>query len=130
MKRIRVLLRIFVCVLLMLSALVFAAIEGWQLFSGDWRLYENDSLALAQIIVKIMLCLYCFGVSLRGALLRNEPWLWGGLQLLGITLAAAPFVSNHLGDVFVLPAVLFLISDARVWGFIFERRKKTCDESC
>lgn len=128
MKKIRLLLHNVVCVLFMLSSLVFVTVGGWQLFSGDWTLFENDSLALAQIVAKIVLSTYCFAISLRALLRRKQSCLWTGVQLFGVALAAAPFVSNHLGYLFVLLAVLFLLLEPAVWRFLLSKGK-TGDDS-
>lgn len=125
MKRIRLLLHSVMCILFMLSAFVFVTIGGWQLLSGDWTLFENDQLALVQIVAKIMLSLYCFVISLRAVLRRKKSCLWAGVQLLGITLAAAPFISNHLGYLFVVFAVLFLLSELNVWTTVFGKNATT-----
>lgn len=124
MKKVRIWLRMIVCVLFMLSAVVFASIEGLLLFSDDWKLFENDRLAFVQLIAKILLCLYCFTINLRATLKRKQSDLWSGIQLLGVTLAAAPFLSNHLGVPFAVLAVLFLISEPCVWDFLFDRTSK------
>lgn len=116
MKKIGSLLRIVICSLFLLSALVFTVIEGWQLLSGDWRLFENDHLALAQNVVRLLLCLYCFWLSLHCILGKKPSYSWEGAQLLGISLAAAPFVSNHLALPFILLAALLLLLELRNAG--------------
>lgn len=113
MKRIGTWLRMAACILVMLGALALGAIVVWQLLSGDWKLFENQHLALVQVLAKLLLCLHGFMIGLRGAMGRAS--LWDAAQLLAVTLAAAPFFSNHLGLLFVLFAALFFLSRPQLW---------------
>lgn len=110
MKKVKTVLRIFLCALFILGGLVFGAIQGFQILSGDWRLFENQGLALIQYLAKCLLALYCLGISLAAAIRYRQSCLWTGAQLLAITLASAPFVSNGLGWPFVGLAVLLLLT--------------------
>lgn len=129
MKKTLILLHIAVCALFMLSSLLFAAIEIFQLFSGDWKLFENEILAFMQIAAKILLSFYCFAISIRAVIRNKQPFLFEGIQLLLITLSAAPFVSNNFGWLFVVPAALFLISDPSAWSFLSGKIRKTKETS-
>lgn len=126
MKKAVYALRVAICALLMLSALVFAAIEGWQLASADWALFENHRLVLVQTTARLIMALYCFGICLNAVLRKKQSFAWEGLRLLAVALAAAPFVSNYLGWAVACPALLLLISDPCVWRFLLRLPTKAC----
>lgn len=111
MKKTGTILRTAICAVLMFSSLLFAAVEGFNLFSGDWKLFENEGVAFFQTAAKILLSLFCFAVCLSVMIRKDKPALWEGIMLLGMTLSAAPFVSNNLGWLFVALAALFMISE-------------------
>lgn len=123
MKKIASVLRALLCGLMLLSALAFTAVALWQLFSQDWKLFENVYLALGQVLAKLLLSLFCFTLSLRALIRGNSPCFWEGIFLLGITLAAAPFVSNQLGWLLALPSAGFLLLELGIRG-IPGRQKK------
>lgn len=126
MKKLGILLRIAVCALLVLSGVGVIAVAGWQLVSGDWKLFENDIWALIQIFAKILLSVYCIGIALKAIYQKKGACLWTAVRLFAVSLVAAPFPSNHLGWLFVLPAFLFLLLQPDIWHFLLERYRIHC----
>lgn len=118
------LIRIAGCILFMISSVLFMAVSGWQLFSGDWRLFENNLPALVHMLIKLLLSLYCLALSLKAAFRKNGTALWEGIQLLAVSLTAAPLVSNRLGWLFVLFSAPVLLSDAFARRFSFGKSGK------
>lgn len=110
MKKLHTAFRVLIGVLGMLCTLAFAGIELWAIVSGDWQLFENDVTALLQLCVRLLLLCYCFGICLWSVMRRERSFRREGLQLLAISLAVTPFLSNHLGWAFVLLSVLFLLA--------------------
>lgn len=121
MKKAWTFLRISICSLCMLTALIFVCIEGWLLFSGDWKLFENDLLVVFQLCARLLAALLASATSLMAALQRKPSFLREGSCMLILSLASLPFISNQLGWSFVVLSVLFLLSDQTIYRFALSR---------
>lgn len=95
--------------LVMLVSLVFVVLEGTLLFTGDFLLYEWQLLAFLQRILRFLLPAAAFAVGLLFFLKRQRSFLPESLTILLCTAAAAPFIGNSVGFVFIAIAALFII---------------------
>ena len=101
-----------------LMAVVFLVIEGWLLFAGDWRLFENTGLAFVQALCRSFLALLAVYVGFSTILWKkrkNTGLVWG---LLASALVSVPFLSNGAGWIPVMLAGVFLLAG------ILDGRKK------
>lgn len=103
------------CVLGAVLALAFLMIEGFLLISGDWKLFENSTLALVQLCLKCLFALFALGISLLAIARKNRCFIWAGLCMLAASLACVPFMSNGLGWCFAAVSALFILSEECVW---------------
>lgn len=93
-----------------LMAVAFLVIEGWLLFAGDWRLFENSGLAFVQALCRFFLALLAVYAGFSTILWkkRKNPGLaWG---LFASALVSVPFLSNGAGWILVMLAGMFLLA--------------------
>ena len=103
------LFRIITAVLLTVASLAFMIIEGALLLSGDFQLYENPAIALAQQFVRLLLPAVSLTVGLL-SLIRRRRFR---LESLVFTVAAAiiaPSLSNQIGIYLLLLSALFALA--------------------
>lgn len=115
MKIIRIILRIPVCLLCLILALAFVVIEGHLFVTCEFRLFENGTLALIQQAVKVLISLYACVSALGAIIFPNKSYFREGILFLSVSLASAPFLTNHIGLCFMLLSILFILTDVRLW---------------
>ncbi len=115
MKIIRIILRIPVCLLCLILALAFVVIEGHLFVTCEFRLFENSTLALIQQCVKVLISLYACTSALGAIVFPNKSFFREGILFLSVSLASAPFLTNHIGLCFIFLSVLFILTDIQLW---------------
>lgn len=119
MKRSNRIVRNGICILCMLTALIFLVIEGWLLFAGDWKLFENHTLAAVQASLRVLVTLAAFLLSTWAFVRKERNFVWAGAGFLAASVLSLPFVSNGIGWIFVILSALFLLSERSIWQRIF-----------
>ena len=109
MKKWSLVLRAASSLPVLLAGLIWAALEGFLLFSGDWLLYENQALAFIQEGLKWMMAVLALYQGGRGVLWPDRPAAFGGICMFAASAAAAPLMSNGFGLYFCLAAAIFLL---------------------
>jgi hypothetical protein len=111
MKKCLFLIRILAAVLLAVASLAFMIIEGALLLSGDFRLYENPAIALAQLLARLLLPTASFAVGLRAVIhARHRRFRPESLCFAAAAALTAPFASNRIGVYCFLLCALFALS--------------------
>lgn len=111
MKKCLFLIRILAAVLLTAVSLAFIVIEGALLLSGDFRLYENPAIALAQQFVRLLLPAVSLTVGLRALIhARHRRFRPESLCFAAAAAITAPFASNRIGVYCFLLCALFALS--------------------
>lgn len=119
MKKAYDILRSCVLILCVLVALVFLAVEGWLLLSGDWKLFEYPGLACMQLVLRIALLLPGLLVCCFALVRKDRSFVAAGLGFLAASVIAVFSLSNGLGWALVLLSGLFLLTDRKVWRLMF-----------
>jgi hypothetical protein len=105
------LFRVITAVLLAVASLAFIIIEGALLLSGDFRLYENPAIALAQQFVRLLLPAVSLTVGLRALIhARHRRFRPESLCFAASAALTAPFASNRIGVYCFLLCALFALS--------------------
>lgn len=124
MKKALRIFRIIICVIGMAASLFFVFTEGLMLITGDWKLFENESLALIRYFIRLLFSVFAFAICFIAVWKKNRSFWREGLCLLIVSLSVAPFVSNCLGWCMALLCVLFLLSEQQVRSLFFRKYKE------
>lgn len=101
------------CLLCALGALVFLAIEGFLLFSGDWLLFESPLLGALQLLARMALALSALVTALWPLFRRGQSLPIPAPAFLAAALASTFFLSNGIGWALVALALLFVLFHPR-----------------
>ena len=110
MKKLTFTLRISSGVLVALVAFVFAILEATLLVTLDFTLYENQSIALIQLVARLILSLAALALGILSIVKSRRSFLPEGICLMASTAVMIPFISNSFGIYFAAAAALFVIS--------------------
>ena len=103
------LFRIITAVLLAVASLAFMIIEGALLLSGDYLLYENPAIALAQQFARLLLPIASLAVGLL-VLIKRRRFRLESLFLTAAAAITAPSLSNQIGIYLLLLSALFALA--------------------
>lgn len=117
MKKVGKILCYIFAAFVILFSLIFIVIEGYNLFSGDWTLYENATNGFVRYLCRFILAL--FGISLGiftyFALNKKESetlktyFFFGTFALLIASIIIFQFATNYMDILFsTLPSLYFL----------------------
>ena len=116
MKRFSLILRTLSGSLVALVALVFTVLEATLLVTLDFTLYENELLALLQLVVRLLIGAASLTLGIVSLIKRTRSFLPESICLLAASAAMIPFVSNGFGLYFTAVSALFVLSH-----FLFSR---------
>ena len=110
MKVFNLIFRITTGVLVALVALVFTVLEGTLLVTLDFILYENELLALLQLVLRLVLSLSALTLGITSIVKSKRSFFYEGLCLIAVSALMIPLVSNGFGIYFTIIATLFATS--------------------
>ena len=110
------LLRLILSVLIGLLALVFAVIEGRNLFSGDWLIYEYAFNGLVRYMSRLLLALFALSqgilplINLKRKSLRLARMnLAGSVGLVVMSVFLFAFATNYVGEAALGIALIYFV---------------------
>lgn len=110
MKKLSVALRLISGILVAVVALVFVILEATLLITLDFKLYENQTLAFIQLILRLIIAAYALVLGVLSIIKSNRSFLWEGICMLAVSLVMIFFASNNVGVYFTILSLLFVIS--------------------
>ena len=110
MKTLSLVLRTLAGALVALVALVFVVIEGTMLVTLDFVLFENEIMALVQLVLKLLIALIALAIGVLSLVKRSRSFFFEGICLLLGSAVMIPFVSNHFGLYFTAVSAFFMLS--------------------
>lgn len=110
MKTLSLVLRVLSGALVALVALVFTVLEGTLLVTLDFALYENQAVALIQLVLKLLIALIALAIGVLSLVKRSRSFFFEGICLLLGSAVMIPFVSNHFGLYFTAVSAFFMLS--------------------
>lgn len=114
-------IRILVCALCVFFALAFIGIEGFVLFAGEWKLFENGAISLLQTLLKLAVSVFAFYTAFVSLIKPGQSKLTAGAGFFLSSLISVPFLNNHIGWVFVSLSILFILTDKGLWRLLFQK---------
>ena len=122
MKILSTVLRSVFALVVIIVALAFAAIEVSLLLTLDFTLFENEALALVQLILKLAIALSALMLGLFALIKTKRSFLTESICLLLSSAVMIPFISNGIGIYIAIVAVLFMLTNL---FFTLTRPKQT-----
>lgn len=110
MKKLSVALRLISGILVAVVAVVFVILEATLLVTLDFKLYENQTLAFIQIILRLVIAAYALALGVLSIIKSKRSFLWEGICLLAASLVMIFFASNNVGVYFTILSLMFVIS--------------------
>ena len=115
MKKLSFALRVISGSLVALVALVFLVLEATLLVTLDFNLYENELLALVQLVLRLLIAVSAFTLGVASLVRKQRLFLPEGICLLASVAVMIPFVSNGFGLYFTAVAALFVLAHLLAW---------------
>ena len=122
MKILSTVLRSVFALVVIILALAFAAIEVSLLLTLDFTLFENEALALVQLILKLAIALSSLVLGLFALIKTKRSFLTESICLLLSSAVMIPFISNGIGIYIAIVAVFFMLTNL---FFTLTRPKQT-----
>ena len=110
MKKFCLIFRYTASSLVALVALVFTVLEATLLVTLDFTLYEDQLIALLQLVLRLLMASSALTLGVLSLVKRAHSFLPHSLCLLASSVVMIPFVSNRFGIYFTVLSVLFLLS--------------------
>ena len=110
MKKFSLILRYISSSLVTLVALVFTVLEATLLVTLDFTLYENQLIALVQLVLRLLIASIALTLGILSLVKKTRSFLPHSICLLSSSAVMIPFVSNNVGIYFTAVSALFLIS--------------------
>lgn len=118
---------------IILFSLIFIVIEGYNLFSADWTLYENATDGFVRYLCRFILAIFgiVIGIFTYFAMSKksNKTLLiylyFGSIAFIISSIIISFFATNYLDILFcVVPILYFLGVTLYFWGINRESKKK------
>ncbi len=101
-----------------LFSLVFIVIEGYNLFSGDWMLYENAINGFVRYLCRFILALFgitigiftYFALSKKSNKTMFTYFYFGTFALLISSIIVSLTATNYLDILFIILPILYFLS--------------------
>ena len=110
MKKCSIVFRYTSGALVVLVALVFTVLEATLLVTMDFTLYENQFIALVQLLLRLLIAASALTLGIWSLVKGKRSFLPHSGCLLVSSAVMIPFVSNHIGICFTAVSALFLLS--------------------
>ena len=110
MKKFSTILRYTSSALVALVALVFTVLEATLLITLDFTLYENQFIALIQIILRFTIALIALTIGILAIVKREQSFLLSGICLTASSMIMIFFISNGIGICLFAVSAIFLLS--------------------
>ena len=119
MKKLSLVLRCVSGGLVTLIALIFTVLEATLLVTADFNLYENEIVAVIQLVLKLLIAMSAGTLGVLSLVKRSRSFFPESICLLASTAVMLPFISNNFGIYITAVAALFALSN-----FIFSKVKE------
>ena len=113
----------FFTVFILFFSILFIIIEGRLVFSGDWKVYDNMINGLIRHLLRLILSLLVFGISiveLVNLKLQKENLfyylVYFDLGLIIMSLITLIFAANYIGIICVI--FMFLITLLKLYYYV------------
>lgn len=113
----------FFTVFILFFSILFIIIEGRLVFSGDWKAYDNVINGLMRHLLRLILSLLVFGISiveLVNLKLQKENLfyylVYFDLGLIIMSLITLIFAANYIGIICVI--FMFLITLLKLYYYV------------
>ena len=113
----------FFTVFILIFSILFIIIEGRLVFSGDWKVYDNVINGLIRHLLRLILSLLVFGISiveLVNLKLQKENLfyylVYFDLGLIIMSLITLIFAANYIGIICVI--FMFLITLLKLYYYV------------
>ena len=113
----------FFTVFILFFSILFIIIEGRLVFSGDWKVYDNVINGLIRHLLRLILSLLVFGISiveLVNLKLQKENLfyylVYFDLGLIIMSLITLIFAANYIGIICVI--FMFLITLLKLYYYV------------
>lgn len=113
----------FFTVFILFFSILFIIIEGRLVFSGDWKVYDNVINGLMRHLLRLILSLLVFGISiveLVNLKLQKENLfyylVYFDLGLIIMSLITLIFAANYIGIICVI--FMFLITLLKLYYYV------------
>lgn len=113
----------FFTVFILFFSILFIIIEGRLVFSGDWKVYDNVINGLMRHLLRLILSLLVFGISiveLVNLKLQKENLfyylVYFDLGLIIMSLITVIFAANYIGIICVI--FMFLITLLKLYYYV------------
>ena len=103
--------------LVVLVALVFTVLESTLLITLDFTLYENQLVALIQLILRLLIASSALTLGIMALIKKTQSFLPYSICLVSISVVMIPFVSNNFGIYFTIISALFTLSQLLLLKF-------------
>ena len=113
MRKFSIALRYASSILVALVALVFVILEATLLVTLDFLLYENQIVALVQLILRFLIASCALTLAVLSLIKRERSFLPYSICLFASSVVMIFFVSNNFGVYFTIISAIFLISQLR-----------------
>ena len=110
MKKFSLIFRYVTSFLVALLALVFTVLEATLLITLDFTLYENQILALVQLILRLFVASSALTLGIFSLVKRKRSFLPHSVCLSASSVVMIPFMSNNVGLYLTAVSALFLLS--------------------
>ena len=110
MKKFSLIFRYASSSLVVLVALVFTVLEATLLVTLDFALYENQLIALLQLVLRLLIASSALTLGIFSFIKRKRSFLPHSICLLASSVVMIPLVSNHIGICFAAVSALFMLS--------------------
>ena len=118
---------------IILFSLVFIVIEGYNLFSGDWTIYENVTDGFVRYLCRFILAIFGIVVGIFTYVSINKKsnkilltyLYFGSIAFVISSIIISFFATNYLDILFsVIPILYFLGITLYFWGIRKENKQK------
>ncbi len=118
--------------LIILFSFVFIVIEGYNLFSGDWTIYENVTDGFVRYLCRFILAIFGIVVGIFTYVSINKKsnkilltyLYFGSIAFVISSIIISFFATNYLDILFsVIPILYFLGITLYFWGIRKENKQ-------
>ena len=96
--------------LVVLVALVFTVLEATLLVTLDFQLYEDELVALLQLVLKLVIAIAAVALGISSLLKKDRAFFPESIGLLVASVVMIPFISNCFGIYIAAVSACFALS--------------------
>lgn len=126
MKRFGLIFRYASSALVVLAALVFTVLEATLLITLDFNLYENQFIALVQLVLRFLIASSALSLGILSIVKIKRTFLPYSIFLLASSALMIPFMNNNIGVYITVVSALFMLSQLLCFKM---RDKSECQDT-